>query len=127
MEPRSLLLVDDCASVRLLLRTMLEGKLGLRVWEAENGAQALALLAMHHPSIIVTDLEMPHMNGSDFCAALAEDECLAAIPVVIFSGRRAPLHLLPAAAVIKPDVNAVMQAVATQLKIAASRCRAVEN
>ena len=62
---RPILVVDDDADVRLLLRRMLE-KAGYVVVEAEHGRAALARLAELTPELILLDLMMPEMDGFEF-------------------------------------------------------------
>ncbi len=58
----AVLLVDDNAVNRMVAQRMLE-KLGLRVWTAENGEQALDLCANAPPDLVLMDCQMPIMDG----------------------------------------------------------------
>lgn len=58
---------------------------GYQVLEAENGAEALAILEKETPCVILLDLMMPVMSGSEFLARAQADARLAKIPVVVFS------------------------------------------
>lgn len=60
---KRVLLVEDNPLNRELLRTVLESA-GCNVDEAENGADALAMLGRHLPDVLLTDLQMPVMDGS---------------------------------------------------------------
>lgn len=52
-----------------------------------DGAEALALVAAHKPSLIVLDINMPLLDGRDVIARLKSDPATSAIPVIIVTGR----------------------------------------
>ncbi len=81
------LVVDDSMLIRHTIRRFLETR-GFRVECAGNGRQALALLANCEPELIVTDLQMPEMDGCEFLTALQADRETAAIPVVVVAAQR---------------------------------------
>jgi GAF domain-containing protein/CheY-like chemotaxis protein len=83
---RPVLVVDDDAEVRQLLRRMLESE-GFAVVEAENGRVALERLHGESPSLILLDLMMPEMDGFEFVAELRRHEGWRAIPVVVITAR----------------------------------------
>lgn len=64
----SVLVVDDEKLVRDTLHRFIDWKnLGVdAVYEAENGMRALAIMEAHYPSIVISDIKMPHMNGMEF-------------------------------------------------------------
>ena len=101
------LVVEDDEDIRADLTAILRVK-GFTVEEAANGREALAHLRDgRHPCLIVLDLMMPVMNGWELRAAMLADPVLAAIPVVVVSGkgRIAPEEertLSPAAVLVKP-------------------------
>ena len=55
---------------------------------ATNGAEALERLGEFRPAVIITDLEMPKMSGSELISALKARPETASIPVVVLAGRR---------------------------------------
>ncbi len=59
---RSILAVDDSPSMRMLLRAALTD-LGYKVTEAEDGIDALDKLAQARPDLLITDINMPRLNG----------------------------------------------------------------
>ncbi len=61
-EPATILVVDDSSSYRLLLSSLLK-KWGYRVFEAEQGEAALALMAQQPINMVISDWEMPVMDG----------------------------------------------------------------
>ena len=67
---RKILIVDD----ELLVREMLKDSLKIRydVIEGSNGEDAIALVAIHKPDLIIMDVEMPGSNGIDICKGLKE-------------------------------------------------------
>lgn len=62
MSATDVLLVDDSAMDRLLASAMLE-KAGFVVRQVANGQEALAAIETHQPAVVVTDLQMPKMDG----------------------------------------------------------------
>ncbi|MEO4049011.1 chemotaxis protein CheB [Pseudomonas sp. CAU 1711] len=73
------LIVDDSSVSRMLVRAVLEGE-GYEVREAQDGDEALRLLAAYTPDIITMDVHMPGMDGYETTARILE---LYALPVVI--------------------------------------------
>jgi CheY-like chemotaxis protein len=79
------LILEDNDENRAYLRILFEGE-GYGVATAANGADGLTWLNEHPaPSVILLDLNMPVMNGWEFCAALKNHPGLARIPVVVLS------------------------------------------
>jgi CheY-like chemotaxis protein len=85
----SVLLVDDDAESLSALRFVFEIH-DYRVFVAEHGGVALAQVTMHLPDFIVTDLEMPHLDGIELCKRLKCRSTLASIPVILISGSQPP-------------------------------------
>lgn len=84
----TVLIVDDSPSVRLMTSRVIK-KAGWHAETARDGIDALEKLhSMEHPpSVILSDIEMPRMGGSEFVAALREDETLRNVPVIFISSR----------------------------------------
>lgn len=81
----TVLLVEDNDDVREMMAIALQLG-GHEVWVARHGQEALDLLhERHRPSLILTDLMMPVMNGWEFKDALERDPELADVPVVAVS------------------------------------------
>jgi two-component system, chemotaxis family, chemotaxis protein CheY len=81
------MIVDDSRSMRAFVRRVMDLS-GFEVdscLNASNGAEALALLNEQPVDIILTDINMPEMNGEDFVRQMAEREELRSIPVVVVS------------------------------------------
>lgn len=66
-----ILLVDDEPHVLRLMRLKLEGA-GYRVDTAGNGREGLQKLQQQLPDVLITDIQMPEMNGEQLCQAIAE-------------------------------------------------------
>ena len=81
-----ILLVDDDSSVRRVTRLLLENE-GFACWEADGGVEALTLLdGGLRADVIVTDLQMPGINGVSFMKALSYRANGQGIPVILLSG-----------------------------------------
>jgi two-component system chemotaxis sensor kinase CheA len=85
-DRRSILVVDDALIVRELQRGILE-RAGFAVRVAADGQQAIALLAEEPSDLVVTDIEMPSMDGFALTEAIRSHPTLAHIPVLIVSSR----------------------------------------
>jgi len=94
--PRSaaprVLLVDDSLSVRKFVGLMLE-RAGFEVHMAADGGEALNLLADTTVDVVVTDLEMPRINGFELVQDLRRRPETRALPVVILTTRAGEKHL----------------------------------
>jgi CheY-like chemotaxis protein len=81
------LVVDDSMLIRHTVCRFLEER-GFSVECATNGHEALEALKRIHPDLIVTDIQMPKMSGSELITALKGNPETAAIPIVIVAGRQ---------------------------------------
>ena len=61
---------------------------GFRTLEAESGAEGVALAAEHLPDVILMDIQLPDMDGTDAARALGNDARTAQIPVVALTALR---------------------------------------
>jgi two-component system, chemotaxis family, sensor kinase CheA len=82
----SVLVVDDAMTIRELEKGILE-RAGYRVRTATNGAEALALLAAEPSTLVLTDVEMPEMDGFGLIEAIRRHPRLAHVPVIILSAQ----------------------------------------
>jgi CheY-like chemotaxis protein len=78
------LVVDDDADFRAVVAEVLRSE-RYTIREASNGQIALRMARERTPDLILTDLAMPAMNGWELYDALAHDEHLSRVPVVIMS------------------------------------------
>jgi two-component system, cell cycle response regulator DivK len=81
------LIVDDNEKNRKLAGSVLSAA-GFRTIEAATGAEALALAAEHVPDVILMDLRLPDIDGTEVARTLGEHERTARIPVVAVSAIR---------------------------------------
>jgi DNA-binding response OmpR family regulator len=81
-----ILIVDDDPTLRALVRVALGGA-GFEVLEAENGADGVRLGAESDPDLIITDWEMPVMDGYDTIRALRSDAATATKPILMLTTR----------------------------------------
>lgn len=90
MQKRTILIIEDEPSICEFLTKVLHLE-GYDTVVAHNGRQALDLLKqMDPPSLILLDVVMPEMNGTEFLTALQADHMLVTIPVAIVSAYEQP-------------------------------------
>ncbi|MBB5059934.1 CheY-like chemotaxis protein [Granulicella aggregans] len=77
------LIVDDEVSLRLLGKSILESQ-GYEVHCAEDGFEGLAALRNALPDMIISDLQMPNMNGFEFLSVVRQR--FPTVPVIVISG-----------------------------------------
>ena len=77
------LVIDDDEEPRTLLRHMLAG-LGHEVVEALDGADGLRLFGRHTPDLVMTDINMPGVDGHEVIKAIRENH--ASVPIIAISG-----------------------------------------
>lgn len=85
-EPPRVLIVEDDAPLRRLLELRLSVD-GYVARSAEDGAEALKVLASWVPDVIVTDVMMPRLSGLSLCRAVRRDPRTAAMPVILLTAR----------------------------------------
>jgi two-component system chemotaxis sensor kinase CheA len=81
-ETKTILVVEDSITSRMLLKGILESA-GYRVKTAVDGMEAFTTLRTETFDLIVSDVEMPRMNGFDLTARIRADSKLAELPVVL--------------------------------------------
>jgi len=81
MKKVSLLLAEDNADMRSLLKWLLENE-GFDVVTAEDGAAALKFLSYLHPDLILTDLMMPEIDGVELIKKIRKTKEFAKTPIV---------------------------------------------
>ncbi|THT98814.1 response regulator [Lampropedia puyangensis] len=85
------LVVDDSITVRRVTQRLLKRE-GYRVALAAHGAQALEMLAQEIPAVMLSDIEMPQMDGFELLQQVREDARYASLPVVMITSRTAQKH-----------------------------------
>jgi len=81
-----ILIVDDDPNIRDLLRLHLASA-GYDVTVAEDAIEAGYMVLKAPPDLIISDINMPHMDGFEFIAALKSDKTLPDIPVIFLSSQ----------------------------------------
>ena len=95
----TVVVADDDASCRQLLRRLLTG-MAERVIEAENGDQALAVLAGDHADLVLADLRMPGMDGGTLLSRLP-----ASVPAILITSADVPAPARAAAMLRKDELT----------------------
>jgi chemosensory pili system protein ChpA (sensor histidine kinase/response regulator) len=92
-EPQAplVLVVDDSLTVRRVTQRLLLRE-GYRVALAKDGLDALEKLAEERPAVLLSDIEMPRMDGFDLLRNVRADARLAGLPVVMITSRIAQKH-----------------------------------
>jgi two-component system, chemotaxis family, chemotaxis protein CheY len=80
----TVLTVDDSPSIRQMIKVTLEPA-GHSVIEAGDGAQGLAKCQASRPDLVITDLNMPTMNGLELIRALRKLPALTGLPIVFLT------------------------------------------
>ena len=83
----NVLIVDDSRSMRAVIKKTISMS-GFKMdqcLEAENGREALDILAKDWVDVIVSDINMPEMNGLEFLGELKKDDLLKTIPAIVIS------------------------------------------
>jgi two-component system chemotaxis sensor kinase CheA len=87
---QSVLLVDDSAFFRNMLAPVLKAA-GYRVRVARNAREGLVALRSGQPfDVVLTDIEMPDMNGFEFAETIRADQHLSAMPIIALSSMVSP-------------------------------------
>jgi CheY-like chemotaxis protein len=84
--PKVALVVDDSMLIRYSICRFLEAR-GFEVEASVNGAEAVEVLARVRADLVVTDMRMPKMSGSEFITALKSKEETSRIPVIVVTSK----------------------------------------
>ncbi|MDU4961229.1 MAG: response regulator transcription factor [Sporomusaceae bacterium] len=84
--PGKILIVDDEASIRELLKFNLE-KAGFSVAECGDGNEALQLVKSHAPELLVLDLMLPGLDGIEVCRTLKSHRDTSGIPIIMLTAK----------------------------------------
>jgi CheY-like chemotaxis protein len=117
------LIVDDDQTFRELLRALLEIA-NFCVIDAKSGYAALKLATYLRPNLIISDVDMPEMNGFETLKALRQNPETEDIPIILLSGNSEQHHQRLAfeagasAYLVKPvDSEVLLTAIAKQLRL----------
>jgi two-component system chemotaxis response regulator CheY len=80
----NILVVDDCDTTRKIITYMIKGA-GYSAVNAVNGMDALEKLAQNEIALVVTDLNMPHMDGFELVKNMKENPAYGEIPVIMIT------------------------------------------
>ncbi|MEO5734091.1 MAG: chemotaxis response regulator CheY [Rubrivivax sp.] len=109
------LIVDDFSTMRRIVRGLLREMGCQNADEAEDGAVALSMLKAQKFDFVVSDINMPNMNGFDLLKAVKEDEALRHIPVLMVTAEARKEDIVMAAQsgaagyIVKPFTKATLE------------------
>ncbi|MGD8346522.1 MAG: response regulator [Lysobacterales bacterium] len=81
-----ILVVDDSSTIRRSAESMLKAE-GYDVMTAENGFEALSIVARHQPDLIFMDIMMPRLDGYQACAIIKNNLQYRSTPVVMLTSK----------------------------------------
>ncbi len=109
------LIVDDFSTIRRILRGLLKEIGYNNAEEAEDGAVALGMLKNQKFDFIVSDINMPNMNGFELLAAIKKDDTLKHLPVLMVTAEARKEDIVRAAQdgaagyIVKPFTKATLE------------------
>jgi CheY-like chemotaxis protein len=101
---RTIVIADDEAPIRLIVGDKLRAA-GYTVIEARDGEEALDAVRAASPACLITDLQMPYMNGLELCTALHDDPATRHIPALLLTARG---HVLTDDMLARTSIKRVM-------------------
>ena len=116
-KPRNLhfLIVDDLSTMRRIIRGLLTEAGHVDADEAEDGQVAFQKLKSGHFDCVLTDINMPNMNGFELLKAIREDEKLKSTPVLMITAEAGKEEVIQAAKlgacayIVKPFSKAILE------------------
>ena len=117
------LVVDDSITVRRVTQRLLN-RAGFRVALSSDGVQALELLRDERPAVVLSDIEMPRMDGMELTRQIRSDAKLSNLPIIIITSRIAQKHRDHAAALGANHYLGKPYAEAELLELVRSYCTA---
>lgn len=85
MNTKTILIADDSSAMRAMLVSTIESMGDYRIVEASSGFEALRLLPRENVDLILTDINMPDINGLELISYLRNNSHYVSIPVIIIS------------------------------------------
>ncbi|TEA79423.1 chemotaxis response regulator CheY [Allopusillimonas ginsengisoli] len=110
-----ILVVDDFPTMRRIIKNLLKDLGFENVDEAEDGAQGLEKLRNGSFELVVSDWNMPHMNGLDMLKHIRAEPALSALPVLMVTAEAKKENIIAAAQagadgyVVKPFTAATLE------------------
>jgi CheY-like chemotaxis protein len=92
-EQHDVLYIEDDPNTFASVKILLASKRALKVLRATNGETGVALAQTRAPKLILLDLDLPDIHGSEVIQRLQKDPVTAAIPVVVVSGDATPSQI----------------------------------
>ena len=87
-----IVVMEDDAGTRMLIASVLR-KDGHEVLTAENGEQGLGLVKTKRPDLVISDVQMPLLNGFQMLSAVRQDASIAATPVILLTSLQERAHM----------------------------------
>jgi two-component system, chemotaxis family, chemotaxis protein CheY len=87
-SPKNILIVEDSATTRALIRAVIEDMGDFNTVEAGSGFEALKLLPTQEFSLVITDVNMPDINGLELIHFIKSNPRYGTIPLIIVSTER---------------------------------------
>jgi CheY-like chemotaxis protein len=85
MSTKNLLVVDDSATTRMLISLTLKKEGVYRIVEVSNGREAVDKLAAEPVDCVLTDINMPHMNGLDLISYIRSQHREPKLPIIVIT------------------------------------------
>lgn len=92
-SPYDVLYIEDDSTTFSSVKLLLGSKRKLKVLQAKNGETGIALAERHPPRLILLDLDLPDVHGSEVIQHLQKQPATARIPVVVISGDTTPSQI----------------------------------
>ncbi|HZY24918.1 MAG TPA: PAS domain S-box protein, partial [Bacteroidales bacterium] len=92
-KPAEILIVEDSLTQATQIKHLLESNL-YKVTVAQNGKQAWDSLSKHKPSLVITDIIMPEMNGYELCKKIKSNKNTEDIPVILLTRLSDPEEII---------------------------------
>lgn len=85
MQDLSVLIVDDMRSMRSIVKRVLQEMGFKNLYEAEDGSEALSVLRSQKIDLVISDVEMPKMDGIELLDEVDKDEELKGVPFIMLT------------------------------------------
>lgn len=85
VHPATILIVDDSTAMRSLLVAIVEGLGSIKTVQAASGFEALRILPRERIDLVLTDINMPDINGLELLSYIRNNPAYQNLPVVIIS------------------------------------------
>ncbi len=86
LQGLKVLVIDDSKTIRRTAETLLK-KAGCEVLTANDGFEALAVIADNRPDLVFVDIMMPRLDGYQTCALIKHNELYRDVPVIMLSSK----------------------------------------